>query len=254
MTKSFKIGTRRVLIPGMYNVRDLGGILNQDGIPSQFGRFLRTDVPTGLTPQIQNNFQHIPLRLVIDLRTTEEIQAEPNSFADHKDIAYRHIPLLYHDEIDAFCQVIPEHVDNMLGRLYFYLIDQFPDRIALVFRTMAQYDYDDGAILFHCSMGKDRTGIIAALLQDLIQQSDEDIIADYQISAAYLAPKIERLKDLYPGNRIQLIRTDYWNMTYFLKQFRARYKNAETFLLQNGLNSTSISVLKDRLLKPSPKS
>ncbi len=182
---------RLIRLAGTHNVRDLGGYAAMDGSETRWRSILRGD---GLHLLNENDMGVLideGLRTVIDLRGARELEIEPNPFASHSIIQYRNIPLFGAlSPIDAVRG--PNGASFDMAARYRDAIDQCRGPIAEVLTAIAEAD--DGVVLFHCSAGKDRTGIIAALLLSLVGVDDDTIIADYALTASIGVPLIERLR------------------------------------------------------------
>lgn len=117
------------------------------------------------------------VRTVIDLRRTDETQKAPNVFATARTVTYRHLSLM-HD-------VQPEASDPQpLVDYYRRILDERQEQIGEALRTLT---HPEGPpVVIHCTAGKDRTGMITALLLGLAGVPEEIIIEDYALSSAYL--------------------------------------------------------------------
>jgi len=182
---------RLIRLGGAHNVRDLGGYVATGGSETRWRSILRGD---GLHLLDENDMGVLideGLRTVIDLRGARELEVEPNPFASHPIIRYRNIPLFGAlSPIDAVQG--PNGAPFDMAARYRDAIDQCREPIAGVLTAIA--DADEGIVLFHCSAGKDRTGIIAALLLSLAGVDDETIITDYALTASIATPLIVRLR------------------------------------------------------------
>lgn len=115
-----------------------------------------------------------------------------------------------------------------------------------IFHTMANAT---GGILFHCQEGKDRTGVISALLLLLGDVADIDIIADYEISNAYLYEMTKIAKTIPQGipDFLLYIKSEY--MEAILLYLREKYATIENYLLKKGILQNEIDMLKRKLLE-----
>src|SRR5438552_3177121 len=120
---------------------------------------------------------------VIDLRSASEVANKPNPFADGSGPAYVHRELID----DANMRQIGDSPD-MFER-YLMILDNRPQAFHDIFDSVAEAD---GAILFHCYAGKDRTGMIAAMLLALAGVTPDDIAADYGETDLRLAKQYEK--------------------------------------------------------------
>jgi protein-tyrosine phosphatase len=181
MNRSKRI--RYLELEGCWNLREIGGYATTDGRITRWGQILRSDSLQGLSAEGQQQLLAYPLRSIIDLRHTTEIEGAPNVFAQAPEVIYHHIPLLdVRDEdwskIDLW-QVNKNLLDEQVG-------------LKQVFTVLASKD--TFPVLIHCTAGKDRTGLVIALLLGLLNVPAETIIEDYRLSAVYLQPQFEQLR------------------------------------------------------------
>lgn len=100
-----------------------------------------------------------------------------------------------------------------------------------------------GGILFNCFLGKDRTGVLSALLLLLCGVSEIDVLADYMVSSVYLKPLAEKLSlsDEFISSKPQF-------MNEFLIYLKQHYTNTEQYLLSIGVSSATISDIKEKFI------
>lgn len=190
---NFSGNLRRIPLDGVFNCRDLGGYPCADGKVTQFRRFIRCGIPFGPMGPDRARLAEIPVKTVIDLRGNGEAKVAPSAYTTEPDIVYHHYTLL---------EINPAYVDKVesqpLWESYVYSLTEHKENMAEVFRAIAAAP--EGAILFHCALGKDRTGVVAAMLLSLAGVDRLDIIADYQISNTYLQPMLRTMVE--DGNEI----------------------------------------------------
>lgn len=233
-------------IHGMYNLRDLGGLPGQDGKTTRFGIFLRGDVPQNLSGNGLDYLKDLPLRLSIDLRSPGERRKVPSALAQSPDIAEAHIPIINDEQLRSYFHSMDYSSHSILGEFYIYLSNNHAQEFAAAIQKIAAQK--EGAVLFHCQQGKDRTGILAALILMLAGVRDDDIIANYQVSYSYLKPSLEAALEKYPENRKQILRSDYWNMELFLDHFYKVHHSAKAYLLNAGCSREDLNEIVKRLL------
>jgi protein-tyrosine phosphatase len=129
---------------------------------------------------------------VLDLRSNEETVNRPSPFADGSRTRYVHRELID----DANMTHIGDSQD-MFER-YLFIVDRRPGAFRAIFEAI---DGADGTVLFHCFAGKDRTGLVAAMLLDLAGVADQDIAADYGETDVQLARQYEAWIDEAPLER-----------------------------------------------------
>lgn len=236
---------QRILqIEGAYNVRDLGGYKTKDGGTTRWGLLYRADGLHGLSEKSRQNLVNRGVSTVIDLRYSSELAEQRDVFADSGDAAYHNISLIHADQGDYL---------RGLGELYIDIIEGSGEPMLRVFSLLAS-STGSGATLFHCKAGKDRTGIVAALLLDLAGVPHEIIAEDYALTAVCLAPLMEELRK---GRPMTVSPEQYEihlgsppdNMIVLLNHIKSAYGDAEGYLLSIGLKPEQIQALKQRLVE-----
>ena len=173
---------RRYLTENIVNCRDLGGYPTADGKVTVFGRALRCgiiNVPTEMDMKILADYG---IKTVIDLRGNSEKADMPDIFESLPDYRYHHISLLETNPIFS------KNCTDMCG-MYILSLTEYSENYAAALRTVSNLKEP---FMFHCFAGKDRTGLLAAMLLSAAGVSREDIIADYQVSFTYFKPAYER--------------------------------------------------------------
>jgi protein-tyrosine phosphatase len=170
---------RHIVLGGVCNLRDLGGYPVADGGTTRWGQVLRSDSLHDLHDSGMDALIAAGLTKVIDLRDASEIANQPNPFHSHRRVLYTHIPLFARLDLHAQLSRLTE-VDDILLELYCEVLTQ--RKAALSEALSAIADAGPGAVLFHCTVGKDRTGVLAALLLAAVGASADDIVADYALT------------------------------------------------------------------------
>jgi protein-tyrosine phosphatase len=241
----------RLPVKSLHNIRDLGGYPTQNGAHIVPGRFIRSDAPVRLDAQGIDVLLSYSIRHVIDLRSHSEIHENPNLLQDHPLIHYVNIPLLGPD-LQRDLANLQHHYNGSgqagLVELYRRILDCSGPAIASVMQTLA--DARDGARLFHCSHGKDRTGLIAALLLLLADVPPQCIIQDYQLSASFLKPWFKTFMHKIPPEDRHFFKTLPEYMKQTLLYLQTHYGSAKAYLGQCGVSHASITRLIELLLIP----
>ena len=213
---------RRLLLNGADNVRDLGGYPAAGGKVTKWGVFVRGEDLNLLSEADIAVLYDYGIRTIVDLRCAFE---ENRNKYLHSDIAYRIIPII-------------ERYDSFVGGYYFHMIKNCKDNIREVFEYMGERG-EYGGVLFHCSMGRDRTGIISAMLLLLCGVPPLDVVADYMATLVYLKPFVarhgldEKHTAVYPNELEQMIE-------YFEKE----HEGVEGYLLSVGAAPETIDIIK----------
>jgi len=240
------IYNRHIHLDGTHNVRDLGGYPHSGGGVTIWRALLRADGLHHMTDASIVELAEMGVGTIIDLRGPHELVAHPNPFADHSTIRYHNIPLF-----DALAPIATANTTFDMAARYRDAVDRCGNRIAEVFTAIAEAG--EGAIVFHCTAGKDRTGIIAALLLLAIGVSDEIIVEDYALTGTVAGTLIAQLRTAAIGNGAsadaidRVLASEAKTMRELLRHLDARYGGIDAYLLQIGLAHSTIIRLRSRL-------
>lgn len=146
------------------------------------GVLVRSDSVAHLTPVGREAMIAYGITTVIDLRTDAELVKAPNPCADNAGLSYVHRPL-----IDDSMMVGLGEASGMFER-YLWMLDGRAEAFRAIFETVAAVD---GGVVFHCFAGKDRTGLVAAMLLSLAGVPDDAIATDFAETDAQLALRYE---------------------------------------------------------------
>lgn len=189
------------------NIRDLGGLKNKDGKEIRKALLLRSGSLNKINGKdmeyLKRNFN---LRMIIDLRTDEEVREKPDIRID--GVKYMHIPLLDSSELGMSREEklhLKDYVDKLpnMEKLYENLVTNESSVSKLKEAIKTIVNNRDGAVLWHCSAGKDRCGLVAAILLELLDVDIDTIIEDYMLSnvaAEKVAKKYHFLTKLTTGD------------------------------------------------------
>ncbi len=235
----------RLLLDGVYNLRDVGGYGTKNGRFVHSQTLLRADCLHRLPPASQQALVDYGLRSVVDLRRRVEINYEPNVFAQSAHVAYHHLPL--YNEWEELAAERPRD----LAHMYTLMLDNCQPAFRELFALLAQ----PGAFpaLVHCKVGKDRTGVVVALLLDVAGVPAATIAADYALSRPYLDPLIPELRE--EAQRFgydmayyeSLLPSEPATMHVMLDYLYQRYGGAASYLAQIGLTADQVTGLQQTL-------
>lgn len=185
---------RRLAWEGSHNARDLGGYATTDGGFTRFGRLVRADTLQRLNPEGQAALVAYGVRTIVDLRLPVELEVGPNPFAALRgEVTYLHRSLIDPEQ--------PREIGNAadLAEHYRNNLASSGTRIIAILETIAEAE--DGAVLFHCQGGQDRTGLISAFLLDIAGVPEETIVADYALTQECLREWNNHHLEHGPGER-----------------------------------------------------
>ena len=239
--------SRPLPLSGAKNVRDLGSYQTLTGAITKNYSLLRGDALHNLSEEDCQFLYAYGVRCVIDLRSVEEALREPDRFPfGWNETEYIHIPIQDHIRANRYTEEFPPS----MWQLYRWLLDDSQTQFQTIFETIARYP--DSGVLFHCSGGKDRTGVTAMLLLKLAGVSDETVTADYAVTEALM-------KDIFPLQVMQLearglnvppyvMQSPPENMEKALEHLSTVYHTAEAYLHQIGLSEEQIKSIKKKIV------
>jgi protein-tyrosine phosphatase len=163
------------------NLRDMGGYHTVQGQRIPWGRIFRSGDLSNLSESDAAYLQNLGVTLVFDLRSTSEVETRPDLLPH--DIRYIHNPV-YEDEFPRLIMPVMlfrrHELGDTLGSGYTDWLEIGASAYGQLFSTLA--NPSNLPVLFHCTAGKDRAGIAAAILLSLLDVPDETIIADYSLT------------------------------------------------------------------------
>jgi protein-tyrosine phosphatase len=249
------MSTRRIILNGIHNLRDIGGYAHADGVVTG-GRFWRSDSLHDLDEAGVAHLAGLGLLTVIDLRQNDETSAQPNPFAGRVgNIAYHNAPIFAGLNLND-----PEIIDSEdpLFALYCSAIAERSERFRAIMRLIAEAP--EGGVLFHCTVGKDRTGMVAAMLLKLAGVSDADIVADYAETSLHIGPVLDALRARAEAAGWDVARMSrYWRsdattMERFLAHIETAHGGVAAYLQASGLHPAELEVIRHRLTAPAATS
>lgn len=175
------------------NFRDLGGYPGADGRRIRWRRLFRADGLTRLDADDCAQLADLGLATVIDLRTKGEVDERGRFPEDAFEVEYHHLPLT--DVLPPTEDLSRYDEPAFVTSRYRRLLSEGSSSLARAVHVLAE----PGALpaVFHCSAGKDRTGILAALVLGFLGVPRDVIVEDYALSAEAMIALLDRLKQEY---------------------------------------------------------
>jgi protein-tyrosine phosphatase len=226
----------------LLNLRDLGGHPTTDGAVTRRGSLLRSDDLSQLTAEGLRALQAFGVATVIDLRWPEEAARHPNPVPQAlPQVSFRRISLLLHSEQEwqlRSRQVSKEGWKSLV-------LEQLGRELARVLRVIAAAP--PAPLLFHCVAGKDRTGLLAAVLLALADVRPEAIAADYAVSAHNLRDGyLKRYSDTAPERILEALRCPEEG-SHRMLAFLDSAGGVQAYLEGIGLSAEEVRKLRARL-------
>lgn len=186
---------------GGYNFRDLGGMQSSNGKHIKWGKIFRTDDLYNLTPEDLQYLSSIPINYVIDFRYKDECSSAPDRFPNGLKKCYS-LSIKPGNLLSLRKQegVTKEDIIEKMMDLYRIMVST-PDCIAIFKEFFKIMERGENPLIFHCSAGKDRTGVAASLLLFSLDIPYKTIMEDYMSSNEYLDDKYLPLFEENPINK-----------------------------------------------------
>lgn len=245
---------RWIDLDGADNMRDLGGLPAAGG-RTRFGRLLRSGTLQDLTAEdVTRLVAGLRVRTVVDLRLADEAKREGSALSAIPEMRYLSLPLSSAGEIRA--DIVADSARLDIVAHYLALLEGSAGNIVTAARVFA--DEMSLPAVFHCAAGKDRTGVLAAVVLDAVGVSSSAIIADYALTAQRIRQITARLLRL-ETYREMLARSasikgaataDEESMAGFLDGLHSRYGGGAGYLTAHGLSLAELAALRDALVAP----
>ncbi|MAU13179.1 MAG: hypothetical protein CL607_25405 [Anaerolineaceae bacterium] len=239
-------------IDGTYNVRDLGGFPIESGGVTRKHVLVRAGnldkLPTGSQKQLVT----YGLKTVIDLRDEWEIKDYPNVFAQSETVTYLNLPLVGEQTIDSDTWQIWKDKAAQLHDIYIGYLENCQRQIGTIIGAIAE---NTPTTIIHCYAGKDRTGIITALVLAAMGVPDAYIAEDYSRSHAQISHLIDTWRQYAIENNIdmkQIERDASSNAETILKTLahvRGQYGSIADYLAACSITDAHLASIRSRFVQ-----
>ncbi|MCL1949469.1 MAG: tyrosine-protein phosphatase [Turicibacter sp.] len=243
------------------NFRDLGGLTGHNGQKVKAKRLLRSADLVDLHPEDKSRLlEEFGLKQIVDFRSTPEVASRPN---DHFEGVTSHVINVLKDteENMASQEGMTKHLDPAKADYFMEQVNRQLISLDSAINGYRQFfkaclSVEDGATLFHCAAGKDRTGFGAALLLKTLGVSDEEIFADYLKTIEMRAAANEAMVEAYRAkglndSQLEALKAFYSVKPEYLKaafsEIADKFGSFEGYL-ENGLQINEDEVAKLREL------
>ena len=248
MTQPRATRPHRSPLHGAFNFRDLGGLRAGPHRRVRHGVLFRSDTLQALTEDdVRRLVEDLGVELVVDLRVGPEAVAEGRGPLAHTAVSYLNAPL---QDLPVLPHVTPR--DQCLHFYLEHLASPSPTLPTLI-RVLAAMA--GRPTVLHCAAGKDRTGLVTALVLRLVGVDESDIVADYLASAHNMPRIVARFRD-WPRYREHMRRVppevyqaDEYTIREFLRRLDEEYGGARGWARRRGLPDTVLDQLADGLLE-----
>lgn len=189
---------RKLPFEQAHNFRDLGGYKNRDGQQLKWGMIYRTDKLSSLSEEDQRYLQRLEVKRIVDFRSDEERLSAPHALASGYAVRVDAMPITVDaaqiELVTARLQQEDVSADDMAA----FLVDANREMVVRYTPVYRQWmhsllEQDHYPQLFHCTAGKDRTGLAAALLLHALDVPEDTIMEDYLATNHYTAERIDQV-------------------------------------------------------------
>lgn len=240
---------RLIALDGAVNFRDLGGYATVDGRRTRWRVLFRAD---GLSELSQTDFsimRALGIRTVVDLRSGHEVE-QSRFDVDAHPVDFHHFP---------FIEQLPDveqwdRRPGLLGAQYKEMLDDAAPQIIGALEVLTAPD--SRPAVFHCTAGKDRTGLLSALVLSLLGVPEETVVADYALSGEAMERLRAKLIVKYPDSKDTLTDIDEVfsanpaNMVELFAYLRERYGSVTEYAVTVGVPDAVVARLREELLEP----
>lgn len=241
---------RTIVFELVFNVRDLGGLPTLDGRTTRSGVLYRADGVHRLAGDDLEKARVLGLQTVIDLRTDGEIERGGRFPVNEHPVEWHHLPIIQRMWSDDDLVATTGAVDFLRDR-YVDMLTDGAGSIAQIVALVAE----GTPTLFHCAAGKDRTGVVAAVLLGLLGVPHEEIATDYHATAGAMAAFVDWLTVTYPealdsmtSQPPEYLEAPRDAMTGFLGHVDDRYGSMAELAAHLGVRPATVGRLRSSLL------
>jgi protein-tyrosine phosphatase len=236
--------SRELTWDGCFNARDLGGLPTIGGTDLRWGAIVRSDGLDAVTASGWAAIEAHGVRTIIDLRNDDERNLEALSIRP-RSITTLHLPLDVAEDVEFWT---PWRSGWQFGTPLYYRphIERFPERSASVLAAIARAE--PGGVLYHCGVGRDRTGMITMLLLALVGGLPHAITSDYSLSRANLTRLYASRGEDDQGPEIDAFLAREGTSAEAVIRSTLEALDLETWRRQGGLSDADVALLRARTL------
>ena len=227
---------RRFFIDKIENMRDIGGytINNQKRVKE--GKIIRSNVATNLNESELEQLKNLGFTTIIDLRSDKEIEKKNGVFFNNSEFEYHHIGIKGDGKIpESKEKVLDSYIEMISGK----------EQIKKVFETIGN---SKGGVIYYCNAGKDRTGVITALILKLLGVSDNDVAVDYTASGIFLENTLKEFAKENPDKKdlLKIVTPTSDTIFNLMKYINKNYTSVDGYLKSCNLENTVLNQIKEK--------
>jgi len=240
--------TRVLRWDGCVNVRDLGGLPVEGGAETRLGSVVRSDNVRNLSDAGWEALADHGVTRIVDLRWPEELAHDPPRELEIDVVHVSVLGELDHDYVDDVDEYL-ERGDpaGYWASFYGEMLERYRANFGAAVAAIA--DAPEGVALFHCAGGKDRTGLVAALVLRAAGVGIDDVAADYALTGANMTSGwVDQAPDEAERRRRSFKQqTPAEAVARTLRDLEGRYGDVDSYLRAAGVTDTQLERLRRRL-------
>lgn len=223
------------LLKTTQNTRDLGGYRTKDGTLTKEKVLLRSDVQNYPSEEDLDYLKRHGITTVIDMRGAGDVARKPSGFAEKDGFEYYNFQIEEGSGVPESVAAVPKSYMNIASA----------KAMPKVFRCIANAKT---GVMFNCTAGKDRTGVVSAILLLHAGVSDKDVVDDYVLTKEYGRERLELIHKNFPNIDMNIVTPCEMFMEEFLRSFRRKYGDTEKYFKSIGLSDKEIQMLLNKLV------
>lgn len=233
--KRFWVIITESLLETTQNTRELGGYVIKDGLATKRNSLWRSDVQNYPSEKDVALLKKRRITTILDLRGDKDLTRKPSGFANAEGFTYINCPIIEGSGVPESVEKVPVS----------YLAIAQAESMPKVFRTIANAE---SGVMINCTAGKDRTGVVSAILLLHAGVSDADIIENYVLTKEYGRERLELVHKNFPEVDMNIITPKEWYMEEFLRLFREKFGTTESYFRSLGLSEDEIEKIRRKLV------
>ena len=216
------------------NTRDLGGYITKTGEKTRCESILRSDVQNYPSEEDIEFLKSKNITTIIDMRGKKDVERKPSGFAGKSDFEYYNFQISEGSGVPESVEAVPIS----------YMSIAKAKAMSDVFKCIANAKT---GVMFNCTAGKDRTGVVSAIILLHAGVCDEDIVENYVLTKEYGKGRLDLVHKNFPELDMNIVTPCKMFMEEFLRLFRAEYGDTNTYFGVIGLDDEEIRALRDKL-------
>jgi protein-tyrosine phosphatase len=243
---------RRVVpLAGASNFRDLGGYRTSDGRATRWGKLYRSDALHGLTEADVQLFRGFGIVTIVDLRDATEVERTGRGLLGEESIRFISAPVSLENDMERRDGMVLD--DDYLTNRYLQYLEVGGSAFVRAIEEMAVSE--NSPLVFNCFFGKDRTGVLAALVLSCLGVNRSEIVDDYALTATRVSLILQKLKvDPVYRETIEstdpiLLAAEAATISQFLVELDRRFGSVRDWALSVGISTVQLDALEVQFLE-----